>query len=198
MKIVKTIVIIIIAAAVLVGGALFIQNWLTPNSAPVSETLDIQGTIQDIGELATAEYSFTITNTAKKDNLEVAGIKVPFTQATVLYSYEGIVKAGIQFSRVEITQNETQKKIYVRMPSAEILSTELDNSSLVIYDEKYSALNTFTFEDMNIAIDDAKNAARASAIEKGLLERADENAKSILRSTIGALVDLNEYEIVFY
>lgn len=189
---------IVLVLAIAIGGYFVYDHYFSSKSAPVTTTLDIQGTIQDIGELATAEYAFTITQTAEKPKKTVAGVPIPFTSSNVLYSYEGIIKAGIQFSAVEITQNSIQKKIYVRMPAAEILSTELDNDSFLVYDEHYSIFNMFTFSDFNISIADAKSTARTSAIENGLLDRANENAKLIIKTTISTFVDLDEYEIVFY
>ena len=189
---------LVLIIAIALGGLFLYKNYFAPSTAPVSTTLDIQGTIQDIGELATAEYAFTITQTAEKPKKTVAGLPIPFTSSTVLYSYEGIIKAGIQFSSVEITQNPNQKKVYVRMPDAEILSTELDNDSFLVYDEHYSIFNMFTFQDFNISTAGAKSTAKASAIENGLLDRANENAKTIIKTTIGTFVNLDEYEIVFY
>ena len=198
MKAVKALLSIIIIAALAFGGFVVYRHFADSKSVPETTTVDIQGTIRDIGELATAEYDFTITQTAEKPSKTVAGFSIPFTSAKVLYSYNGIIKAGIQFSKVEISQNNKQKVIFVRIPEAEILSTELDNSSLIVYDEKYSIWNTFTFEDMNISVDSAKDTAKQTAIESGVLERANENAQMIIKSTISALVDLSEYEVVFY
>ena len=198
MKTLRSLIVGIIVLVLCVGGVFLYRNYSNPKSTTETTTVDIQGTIRDIGELATAEYDFTITQTAEKPSKTVVGVTIPFTSTKVLYSYNGVIKAGIQFSKVEITQNNKQKEIYVRIPEAEILSTEIDNKSLVVYDEKYSVFNTLTFEDMNISVDNAKTTANETAIDNGILDRANENARAIIQSTISALVDLSEYEMVFY
>ncbi len=194
----KKILALVSVAVLVFAGYLFYRHNSVPAPQLVTETVDIQGTIRDIGELATAEYAFTITKISEKPNMTISVVPIPFTSSKVLYSYEGIIKAGIQFSEIEITQNTAQKKIFVHLPDAEFLSTELDNDSLIVYDEKYSPFNSFTFADMNSSQEEAKADAQSAAIENGLLDRANENAKVIIESTIGALVDLNEYEIVFH
>lgn len=190
--------IVVLIIVIALGGFFLYKNYFATRTAPVTKTLDIQGRIQDIGELATAEYAFTITQTAATPTKTLIGLPIPFTSSTVLYSYEGIIKAGIQFSAVDITQNTSQKKVYVRMPKAEILSTELDNDSFLVYDEHYSVFNMFKFADFNISVENAKDSAKAAATENGLLDRASENAELIIKSTIGAFVNLDEYEVVFY
>lgn len=198
MKVFRTLLLIVLVAALSVAGVLFFQRKTTTRTLPETATVDIQGTINDIGELATAEYDFTITQVTEKPSKTVASINIPFTSGKVLYSYEGVIKAGIQFSSIEITESPKQKIIYVRLPNAEILSSEVDNDSLVIYDEQYSVFNTFTFSDFNISLADAKEAAVEAAIESGLLQRAIDNAKVLIKTTLSTIVDLDEYELVFY
>ena len=198
MKVLRTLLLIVFVAALSVTAALFYQRKTTTRTLPETKTVDIQGTITDIGELATAEYNYTITKVTEKPSKTVASINIPFTSGKVLYSYEGVIKAGIQFSSIEITESPKQKIIYVRLPNAEILSAEVDNDSLVIYDEQYSVFNTFTFSDFNISMSDAKEAAVEAAVESGILERAIDNARVLITTTLSAIVDLDEYEIVFY
>ena len=165
---------------------------------PIVTTTDIQGTINDIGELSTAEYAYTICQVADKEHLKVLGLNIPFTSSKVMYQYNGVIKAGVQFGDIDITVNDAQMKIYVDLPKAEIFSNEPDLNSLIVYDEKYSPFNTFTFADMNMSLSELKATAEESALEQGLLDRAIENAQTILKATIGGFYDLNDYEVEFY
>ena len=74
---------------------------------------------EDIGELATQEAHCTevnVTDRAKK----LFGVKVPFTQSKYIYSYDVVVKAGIDFNKIKWSVND--KTITVEMPEAKILS----------------------------------------------------------------------------
>ncbi|MDP3388279.1 MAG: DUF4230 domain-containing protein [Eubacteriales bacterium] len=160
--------------------------------------MNIEGTIKDIGELATAEYGYTIAQTTDKPNMKVVGFEIPFTSSKVIYSYEGLIKAGIDFNKIEVTVNEANKTIFIELPDAEILSSEVDFDSLIVYDAKYNPFNVFTFSDMNLGLTALKEKAEESAITNGLLIRAADNAQSILKTTVMSFYDPGEYKIEFY
>lgn len=165
---------------------------------PTVVTQDIEATISDIGELATSEYRYTISQTSEKPSKEVFGFSMPLSKSSVLYSYDGVIKAGIQFSDITINVNEAQKTVYVQLPESEILSEEVFQDSLIVYDETYSPFNTFTFSDMNLSVADLKETAKNDAIKSGLLDAAHENAITIINSTVSSFYDTDEYTIEYY
>ena len=167
------------------------------NTEPDVVTIDINGSIKNIGELATAEYGYKLAQIASKPSKEIAGFKIPFTSSKVIYSYEGMIKAGIKFQDIEVIVNEEDKTIQVNMPDAEILSSEVLFDSLIVYDENYSPFNTLTFSDMNLSLSDLQSEAEKTALEGGLLKRAEENAQNMVRTSIGSLYSLDEYTIEF-
>jgi hypothetical protein len=190
-------VLIVIAA---IASAFFIGFKIArDNQEPaIIAIMSIEGTIKDIGELATAEYGYTIAQTTDKPNRKVVGFEIPFTSSKVIYSYEGLIKAGINFNKIEVTVNEANKTIFIELPDAEILSSEVDFDSLIVYDAKYNPFNVFTFSDMNLGLAALKEKAEESAITNGLLIRAADNAQSILRTTVMSFYDAGEYKVEFY
>ena len=42
-----------------------------------------------------------------------------------------------------------------------------------------------------------ENAAEQKAVDRGILDRANENAQRIIRGAVGSLVDLSEYRLSF-
>lgn len=181
----------------IIGIGIFLYLSKT-DEQPAVATQDIEATISDIGELATSEYRYTISQTSEKPNKEVLGFSIPLTNSRVLYSYQGVIKAGIQFGDITINVNEAQKTIYVQLPESEILSEEVFHDSLIVYDEKYSPFNTFTFGDMNLSVTDLKETAKNDAIKIGLLDAAHENAVTIINSTVSSFYDTDEYKIEYY
>jgi len=196
-KINKFLVLFVILA---LGGAFIIGGILENiRSGPdVVSIMDIEGKINDIGELATAEYIYTISSVTEKPNKELVGLKIPFTSSQIVYSYEGIIKAGIDFVKIDIHVDENNMTIFIGLPDAQILSSEVDNDSLIIYDERNNPLNNFSFSELNLAIVDIKQKAEETAIAKGLLIRSQENAESIIRSTIESFYGTEEYNVEFY
>lgn len=154
-------------------------------------------TINNIGELATTEYGYTMVETTSKPHVAVAGFKIPFTDSKVIYSYDGLIKAGIDFTEINVKTNYITKKIYITIPEAKVLSSEVFYDSLLVYDERNSPFNAFTFEDMNLSVSNLQTAAEESAISKGILETAKENAETIIHSAIRKLPGIEEYEVEF-
>lgn len=171
------------------------SDYIERQNEPVVSTMDFQGSLNDIGELATAEYGYRITQIADKPNKTVIGLEIPFTDSKVIYSYAGVIKAGVDFEEIEVNVDEAKGVITIDLPEVKILSSEIDTDSLIVYDEKYSPFNTFTFEDMNLSIDNLKDNTEKSAVSEGLLDRGKENAERIIRATLVNMVNPEGYEI---
>ena len=190
---------VILIAALAAGGIFIYQKFFRDDDQVTTETLDIEGVISEIGELATAEYSFKAPEVMEREKLSLWGLTIPGTGNKVIFCYEGTVKAGIALSDVKVTVNENNKTVFIRLPDAKILSTELDNDSFEIYDEEKGVFSkNFNLTDFNEAQKDLKDNVKQSAIESGLLNKAAENAQLLIKSTVGALIDLGEYDIEFY
>lgn len=192
-----------IGAVLAIGIILFIgafgykiySDYTERQNEPVISTMDFQGSLNDIGELATAEYGYRITQIADKPNKTVIGLEIPFTDSKVIYSYAGVIKSGMDFEEIEVNVNEVNRTITIDLPEVKILSSEIDTDSLIVYDEKYSPFNTITFEDMNLSIDSLKEKTEKSAISEGLLDRGKENAERIIRAAVVNMFNPEEYEI---
>ena len=156
----------------------------------------IQDGLRDIGKLVTEEYYFTevisfssIKQFAKKD--------IKITESSFLASYDGVIHAGIDFTEIGIEKDDELKKITAYLPQAEIQTVDVDPESLIVYSEKTGFGNKITLEDYNNALIELEKNVKNKALEKGILERADESAETIIRSFIGSLVDTSEYSVVF-
>ena len=149
---------------------------------------------EDIGELATQEAYCTEVN-CTDDVKKLFKIKLPFTQSKYIYSYDVVIKAGIDFGKIK--WEEDNSKIKVVMPEAKILSCEVKSDSLKVYHEKESIFNQITIEENNSAIIELKETAEKNAIENGILKKATDNAKTVLTGFFGNQYDLEKYKIEF-
>lgn len=200
MKMIYKVIAAVLCVALIAAGAIAVSRALMPHRAEAKTTVnDIEGKIQDIGELSTAEYVYKISGMVDKNGLTLPG-NIVITSSKVIYSYEGTIKAGIQFGEIQIDINTAQSpaKVYVHLPEAEIFSNELDNDSLEIYDEKYSNFNKINFSDINQSQAECKEKAEEAALDSGILEKASENAETMIRSMLYGFLDSGEYDIEFY
>lgn len=149
---------------------------------------------EDIGELATqAAYCTEVNVTEGSRNL--FGITIPFTQSKYIYSYDVTIKAGFDFEEIQWELNG--HTIEVRLPQAEVLSTEIDLDSLKVYHEEESIFRQITLTENNEALQTLQENAEQNAVENGLLDNARSNAETILTGFFGNVYDMDEYEIVF-
>ncbi len=156
----------------------------------------IQDGLRDIGVLATQEYYFTdvisFSSVKKLFNVEVG-----FTESSYLASYDGVVSAGIDFGRIEVTKDDERGVVRVTLPAAEVLHVDVDPGSFELYSEKTGFANPLSVEDFNNSVVTLENSVREKALAKGLLAKADENARSVVRHFIAGLVDMSRYTIEF-
>lgn len=152
--------------------------------------------MKNIGELATQSGYFTVVNVID-DNVELWGWSVPLTESKYIFSYDGIVKAGLDFSKLDYKVNELTNEIVVSIPEVEIQSVELQEDSLEIYDEMHNIFTPLGLADIQESRLTMIDEIRTKALENGLLEQAKVNAQMLISGFLSGQYDLSEYHIVF-
>lgn len=156
----------------------------------------IEDGLQDMGVLLTEEYYFTeVVSFSSIKKFFSTDIKLPFTESAYLASYSGVVTAGIDFSSVTVEKDDETKRITVHIPKAEIQNIDIDPNSFELYSEKVGIGNPVSAEDFNNSLIELENTASEKATERGILERADENAETLIENFIGGLVDRDVYSL---
>ena len=152
--------------------------------------------LKNIGELATQVGYYTNVEVIEGSK-ELWGWKLPLTHSKYIFSYDGIIKAGIDFADVDVQVNEITKTIYVTLPEIKVLSNEIGEDSLRVYDESMSIFTPLTLEAVNTAQDDLKKEAETTAIENGLFDNARMNAETLVRGFLAGVYDLTSYTMKF-
>jgi len=169
-------------------------------SEEVEETVDlgmIRAEMQEIGELATVEYLYTDV-AQYSDPKQLFGRDVPFTTKSFIIKWDGVIKAGVDITQITVALDLRQKEITVRMPAAQILSHETILDSYETLDEKDNVFNPISIDDIRLVDAAGQTAMEQRAIENGLLDKALENAKSIISGLISGNPTMkNDYSIVF-
>ena len=152
--------------------------------------------LRDIGELVTQAGYFTNVQKPSKDQ-KIFGMSVPFTTSQCIFSYDGVVKAGLDFSKIEVQIDDANKLATVKLPKIEIFDISIDNESLKIYDESQSIFTPLHITDLNDAQKQLKEEVRQTAIDNGILEGAARNAKVLISSFLSGTLELKNYTIEF-
>lgn len=154
----------------------------------------IRSGMANIGKLCTAEYSYTHVERVDSTR-EIKGFEIPFTTATFIYSYDGIIMAGIDFTQIQIDKNDSEKTITVMLPDVEIISSDVDQDSFKLYDEKNNIFNPISVADVAGSFADLKNSEEQRAIAEGLLDRARSNAVILVENFMHGSYDVGDYKI---
>ena len=148
--------------------------------------------LREVSDLVSVEYHYT--NMGKFENtLDFYGWEVPFTTKSFIVSYDGVIRAGVDLSRAEVEVNGDT--ISVTLPAAEILSNEVEEGSLQVYDETHSIFNPISIEDYTGFTADQKNAIEQKAIGNGLLTAARQRAEETVRDFLTILPGAEDYTI---
>lgn len=149
--------------------------------------------LREMGTLITEEYYFTQLEKYKKTEK----VWIFKSEATTAYSYDGVVTAGIDCNEIGIEKDDENKKITISIPKASILNVDIDPNSFQMYEEKNGLWSKFNINDYNKSLIEFEEAGKKKALEKGIIEKADESAKKMVESFVNSLIDSDEYTIEY-
>ena len=110
---------------------------------------------------------------------------------------DGVLKVGIDVTKVDIVTDEATKTITITIPEATILSNELDEESMIVHVEEEQLFSNITLADSSSVRIEIKSKAEERALEQGLLEEARTKAGEIVRNLIVAVPSVKDtYTII--
>ena len=149
--------------------------------------------LNDIGLLSTAEYYFTHVETIQQGK-PFLGMK--FTQSYVIFKYDGKILAGVDFTKISVDKNDEKKIIIITIPEVETISKEIDQDSFEKFDEKNSVFSHITIDDFAESFADMIDSEERNAVQNGLYQRAENNAKTMIENFIRGTYSLEDYQII--
>ena len=164
----------------------------------------LQEGLSDVGRLITQEYFFTEVishSTMLSLNLDLKIFQIneplPITESSFLASFDGVVTAGVDFTRIAVEKDEEARTVTVKLPPAEIFHVDIDPESFQLYDEKKGLGTQIGVEDYNNAFIQLENTAADKAEARGILEKAEENARTVVLNFIHSILGPEDYTVVF-
>ena len=152
----------------------------TGGCAPVSqaELVRMEDRIESLLELSTYEH---IYRDLVYFGEERSFLFIKTVDRAVLFSIDIRVRAGIDLAQgVTVTADRRDpERIYVRLPEAEILAVDADEASIEEYfiREQGGRVGLLELSDQ---LDEAKEKVAEDAVDRGILDRADENARRLI------------------
>lgn len=190
----RDIIVVIVTLLVVVavwGAKTFFENRLSGQ--------EFQHTLMNISTLNSAEYHYTHVESYDSGNRKILWdrFEIPLSKSEGVYSYDGKITAGIDFSQIEVNIDNKNKSIIISLPKSDITGSELDTGSMKSYYEKNNLFNPMNAAAFSNMIEDIKKEEEEKAKTNGLLTWADNNAQNLIKNFIENTYDTNGYEIEF-
>lgn len=156
-------------------------------SIPVITSETIKSELNSLQELVTQEYIYTNADKRNQDAKWIFGWSRPFSNSTLLLTYDGIIKAGIDMSEVQVNVDEETRTITVTLPASKITDNNIPQEGITVVEVKDGLFNEVTFDDYNSFISEQKIIMEEKAIERGLLTKADEEARKAIQAFLSLM-----------
>lgn len=143
-------------------------------------------------------YKYFYTNAAMFENKKnIYGFDLPLTSKKFIISYSGKAALGVDLSQIK-TDIKGNKIIISNLGKVKMLSNELDEKSMKIFDESTSLFSSWNIKDYQNFFADQKGEVEKKIMESELPQQAKTSAEE----TIKQLLMLNpqissQYEIEF-
>ena len=155
----------------------------------------IKESLGAIRELVTQEYIYTNADKRESSEKWLWGVERPFSGNSLLVTYDGTIKAGVDLSQVEITVDEEKQTITVILPPSKITDNNIPQESIEVVEVKNGLFNDVTFDNYNEFIAEQKVIMEQKAIDQGLLTKADEEAIALVKSVLSVLPGMDSYTL---
>jgi len=153
--------------------------------------------IEPAAELVTQNYRYTSADTYKK-YMDIDGWAVPFTTDQTVFTYDGVIKSGINFKDIGIKVDNDAQVITVELPEPYIISHEIDENSFQVYDVKNSVFTETAIDEYTALISELKQKREdAYNAEPENLENVISSAQTVIEGLLNAEGLLREYNVVF-
>lgn len=193
LRIIKMVLIVIVLIAVYLLG----KNGLNLFK---SKATVINSQFEDKSQLITQVQRVTVMEDTKKDRSFFELFTIPFTQSRILFSYDVIIEAGIDFSQIKyVSEDPSNKTLTLSIPHSEIFNQPtVDYSSRQVYLDQDNLFSNINFEETESAVQQLVGKAKEKAIESGeLFKNADENAKRLIEQIVKTNPNYKDFTIIY-
>ncbi len=157
----------------------------------VTDTM-VREKLQEIGQLVT--YSFEYDDIREiKDSWKLFGWNVFGTTHTIRLKYNGIIKVGYEVSEIQVSVDNENKIINVKLPEPKVTDNYIDMDN-ISYAEQNNIFNPISGEEITSGLDTIKAEELEKAENAGIYELAKGNAKKLIS---GLLAGFDGYNVKF-
>lgn len=139
---------------------------------------------KNVGELVTQEWYGRILEDSSDARKIFKKISIPFTTSRLIFSLDVEVLAGIDFSKIDYKISKDYSKITVILPKAKIYKYYQVPKTFKTYLDEESIFTNISSGKRHELEDVIVEKGKKKALDSGLLEKADKNAKILIEQMI--------------
>lgn len=162
---------------------------------PVITSTLIEDKLDALSDLVTQEYVYTNADRSEEDKPWIFGWTQPFGKKSLMITYDGTIKAGINLREAKIEVDKEGKTIRITLPQSRITDNIIPEETVEILESKDGLFNEVQIEDYQELIENQKIIMQQKAIDRGLLEKADKEARSIVKDFLSDLSEAGGYKL---
>jgi hypothetical protein len=218
-RIVLLIVLIVIITGLLLVIGFLLRGKLGLNpSELITEQSEVSAhtvlkEVLPIGEYASLAYHYTsvVKDVSSKD---IKGITIPFTTKKYIFTYDGIMKLGIDGSQIRVEEPGTETAedasdapltganglplIRIILPPVRILSHEIDDDSIEVFEQSQTIFNEIKIEEAFKVTADRKRELEQKVMAGSAVNEAKASAEQQFGALLRGLPGIRDgYDIVF-
>lgn len=146
-------------------------------------------------DLITTKYHYTDSDMYSRTG-QLLFIK--YTKNKVVFTYSGVVHAGITLSDMKCEVREATRTISITLPEPKILSHELDESSFTFYEIKNSVFSKFTMENYTNLVAEMKQKTEDKLYaDEDFFKEVTNNARNVIRNLLQNASGSKDYTVEF-
>lgn len=161
-------------------------------TSPVITGQLLEERLQTVQKLVSTEYYYTKMGSFE-DQKHFHGWNIPFTTKRFIVAYDGVIRAGVDLSQVRVEVGTD--RVTVTLPQAAVISHEISEDSIKVYDESNNLLNPIRIEDYTDFTQAQKREMEKEAVEGGLLDSAKGNAVDAVAAFLQLMPELEGYAL---
>lgn len=167
------------------GWAGTVSSWLQRTARTDLSQPTVVDRIQKLQRLETVVYTMDKIVTGEKESVILPNF---LAGDRLLLLVHGEVIAGIDFQTLKPSDVQVNgKKVRVRVPQPQVLVTKLDSAKTRVY-SRQTGLLVATDPNLESQVrEEAERDLRRSALADGILQKAQENARSTITSLVQSM-----------
>lgn len=167
------------------------------NSRFLTNTKSTKFGLEDVGELVTQTCYVTVVEDSKTNREFFNLFDIPFTESRQIFSYDVEVDASLNFKEILYDVDDNNEKIKVTLPHAKIYKATLNLFSFKVYLDSGNLFSRISLDKQNEALKSIEEQAVVDAKANGIIEAADNNAKTLIEGFIKGKDKYKDYEIIY-